>query len=172
VINPHPRKGEHLAWAIAEAAPGLRFVFQESWRIKEERRTEIIDRAKKLGNVEFRPVIDRPEEVYRDARVLLAPYGSERPRVVDEALANGIPVVASNVPGLDECVGTGGVLVDPDGDINEWVSALERLNSDNVYYEEMISAAIRYSQRKEIQPEYLVELFERELRFVLHGQRD
>jgi glycosyltransferase involved in cell wall biosynthesis len=90
-INPHPRKGEHLAWAIAEAAPGLRFVFQESWRIKEERRREIIERAQKLGNVEFRGVIDRPEEVYRDARVLLAPYGPERPRVVDEALACSRP---------------------------------------------------------------------------------
>ena len=168
-INPYPRKGVNLAWAIAEAAPGLNFVFQESWLLKDEQRLEIIEHAQRLGNVEFRAVTDQPEEVYRDARVLLAPYGSERPRVVDEAQANGIPVVASAVPGLDECVGTGGVLIDPHGDIGEWVSALERINSDKEYYEGLVTAAIRHSKRQEIQPDYLIKLFERELQFVIKG---
>ncbi len=171
-INPHPRKGENLAWSIAEAAPELHFVFQESWRLSKERRLEIIRRARKLGNVEFRTVTDRPSQIYRDARVLLAPYGPERPRVIDEAQANGIPVVASNVSGLDESVGAGGVLVDPAGPIDEWVSVLERLNTDKVYYDELVTAAIRNSQRPEIQSDYLTERFERELQYAKQGAKD
>jgi len=166
-INPHPRKGDNLAWAIAEAAHGLKFVFQESWRLNERRRQEVIRRAQNLRNVEFRAVTDRPSEIYRDAWVLLAPYGPERPRVVDEAQANGIPVVASDVPGLDESVGTGGVLVDPVGPIDEWISVLERLKNNKVYYEALVAESIRHSKRAEIQPEYLTEIFERELQYAI-----
>jgi len=170
-INPHPRKGANLAWAIAEAAKGLKFVFQESWRLNEKRRMEVIARAQNLVNVEFRASTDQPAEIYRDARVLLAPYGPERPRVVDEAQANGIPVVASDVPGLDECVGTGGVLIDPKGPIDAWTSVLERLQNDKVYYDELLTAAIKHSKRAEIQPEYLTEIFERELQHAIESSK-
>lgn len=167
-INPHPRKGEELAWKIAEASrdKGLRFVFQENWYLNDERTMEIKNRAQKLGNVEFRKRAERAVNIYRDARVLLAPYGPEKPRVVDEAQANGIPVVASDVPGLDECVGPGGVLVDPEGPVDTWVSILERLHNDELYYKEMADAAIRHSRRPEIQPEYIARCFERELQRV------
>ena len=171
-INPHPRKGEKLAWAIAEAAHELKFVFQESWRLNENRRMEIINRAKKLGNVEFRPVTDRSSEIYRDARVLLAPYGPERPRVVDEAQANGIPVVASDVGGLNESVGPGGVLIDPFGSIDDWISVLKRLESDHVYYEKLASAALSHSKRLELRPEYIVDLFEHELHCAIERSKN
>jgi glycosyltransferase involved in cell wall biosynthesis len=170
-INPHPRKGENLAWAIAEAAQDLKFVFQESWRLNKKRRMEIITRAQNLPNVEFRSATDRPIEIYRDARVLLAPYGPERPRVVDEAQANGIPVVASDVPGLNESVGIGGILVDPAGPVNAWTSALERLQTDEVYYNKLVDAAFRHSKRAEIQPEYLAEIFERELQYAIEHSK-
>jgi hypothetical protein len=176
IVDPNECKVEStrevdLAWAIAKKSSGLKFVFQESWQLKKEHRREIIRRAQALGNVELRSVTDRPSEIYRDARVLLAPYGPERPRVVDEAQANGIPVVASDVPGLDESVGIGGVLLDPSGNINEWVSVLKRLHTDNVYYEELVSAAIRHSKRLEMQPDYLTELFERELQNAIKCSR-
>jgi hypothetical protein len=76
-------------------------------------------------------------------------------------------VVASDVPGLDESVGTGGVLVDPTGNIDDWVSVLEHLNTDKVYYEKLVTAAIKHSKRPEIQSEYLVGLFENELKKVI-----
>ena len=170
-INPHPRKGVNLAWAIAEAAQDLKFVFQESWRLNDKRRIEVVTRAQYLANVEFRSATDRPAEIYRDARVLLAPYGPERPRVIDEAQANGIPVVASDVPGLNESVGTGGVLIDPAGPIDAWTSILERLKTDKAYYNELVDAALRHSQRVEIQPEYLAEIFERELQYAIEHSR-
>ncbi len=163
-INPHPRKGVNLAWAIAKAAPGLKFVFQESWRLNNKSRQEILKRAKQLRNVEFRSATNKVAEIYKDARVLLAPYGPERPRVIDEAQANGIPVVASDVPGLRENVGIGGVLVDPEGPIEAWTKALERFSLDKIYYKKMSSAALYHSKRTEIQPKFLVESFEREIR--------
>jgi len=71
------------------------------------------------------------------------------------------------VPGLDESVGTGGVLVNLSNDIDEWASVLERLNIDNVYYEEMVTAAINHNRRPEIQTDYLFELFESELQYAV-----
>ena len=170
-INPHPIKGVDLAWAIAEASQDLKFVFQESWRLNEKRRTEVITRAQNMANVEFRASTDHLAGVYRDARVLLAPYGPERPRVIDEAQANGIPVVASDVPGLNESVGTGGVVLDPEGSINAWTSVLERLQTDEVYYNELVDAALKHSKRTEIQPEYLTEIFEHELQYAIEHSR-
>jgi len=166
-INPHPRKGLNLAWSIAAAAPQLEFVFQESWPLQEKPRTHIIERAKKLGNVEFRSVTSQPDQIYRDARVLLAPYGPERPRVIDEAQANGIPVVACDIPGLDEGVGPGGELIDPRTDIQEWVSILTRLNIDGRYYKELSMKALEHNRRHEMTSAYLADLFERELRYVM-----
>jgi glycosyltransferase involved in cell wall biosynthesis len=168
-INPHPRKGVNLAWAIAEASKGLQFVFQESWRLIEKRRMEVIAHANNLENVEFRSVTNQPSEVYRDARVLLAPYGPERPRVVDEAQANGIPVVASDVPGLRESVGTGGVLLDPEGPIDAWVSLLKRLHTDTDYYNDLVSAALSHNRRADIQPGYLTQRFESELQHAINS---
>jgi glycosyltransferase involved in cell wall biosynthesis len=170
-INPHPRKGVSLAWAIAEASSGLKFVFQESWRLNEKRRTDVIRRAESLDNVEFRAATDQRAELYRDARVLLVPYGAERPRVVDEAQANGIPVIASDVPGLDESVGEGGVLIDPNGPIDAWTSVLKRLQTDELYYNDLVAAAVKHSKRKEIQPEHLTEQFERELQYSIAHSR-
>ncbi len=166
-INPHPRKGLNLAWSIAAAAPQLGFVFQESWPLPEKRRIRIVDRAKKLGNVVFRSVTSQPDQIYRDARVLLAPYGPERPRVIDEAQANGIPVVACDVPGLDEGVGPGGILIDPKADVQEWVSVLERFTRDDTYYQEYSNKALEHNQRPEMKSAYLAELFERELRYSI-----
>ena len=61
--------------------------------------------------------------------------------------------------------------VDVGGAIDEWVSVLERLNTDKVYYEELVSAAIKHSRRPEIKSDYLVELFERELQYAIKRSR-
>jgi hypothetical protein len=48
---------------------------------------------------------------------------------------------------------------------------LERLNTDKVYYEEMVTAAI-HNRRPEIEPDYLmIELFERELQYAVERAR-
>jgi glycosyltransferase involved in cell wall biosynthesis len=67
------------------------------------------------------------------ARALLVPSLSYEgaPRVVLEAYASGVPVVASRLGGLPELVedGSSGILVRP-GDVAAWTAAVERLTED------------------------------------------
>lgn len=49
-----------------------------------------------------------------DAFVLPSRFGEGRPNVLMEALACGVPVVATDIPGVGETVGSGGLLVPPE----------------------------------------------------------
>lgn len=87
--------------------------------------------------VEFRPPVP-PEEARRlvaDARAVLVPslWYEAFPRVVVEAYASGVPVVASRIGALPEVVeeGVTGLLAEP-GDPASWTTALERLREDEV----------------------------------------
>lgn len=76
---------------------------------------------------------ERVPELMAQARGLLIPSRSEGlPRVVVEAFAAGVPVIASRVGGLPELVddGVNGLLVDVD-DVDGWRFAIQRLTADN-----------------------------------------
>jgi glycosyltransferase involved in cell wall biosynthesis len=86
------------------------------------------------SNVEFRPTVS-PGEVpalIREARALLLPsicYEAQ-PRVILEAYAAGVPVLASDLGALPEAVPPdSGLLVVP-GDAGAWSRAVERLLDD------------------------------------------
>src|SRR5262249_12866168 len=99
--------------------------------------------------------------------VLFAPYGDSRPRVVAEAQSNGIPVLGTEVPGLVEGVGPGGILVDPDAPVSAWVSALSTLWDDQAAYARYCEAAREHAARPEMRPEYLAQRVEEELARVV-----
>lgn len=86
-------------------------------------------------NVEFLRTVppDRVRTLIRSARAILVPSRSDEGagRVVLEAYASGVPVIASRVGGLPEAVveGTTGVLVPP-GDVSAWRAAVESLLDD------------------------------------------
>jgi len=85
-------------------------------------------------SVRFRGALAAEEvpTLLADARALLMPSRSEGlPRVVAEAFAAGVPVIASRVGGLPELVrdGLNGLLVDPDDD-DGWRAAVARLADD------------------------------------------
>ena len=65
-----------------------------------------------------------------------------RPRVVLEALAAGVPVVASRVGGLPELVAPGchGELCEP-GDLGSFVAAIERIEADRALLRRYKAAA-------------------------------
>lgn len=69
----------------------------------------------------------------RRARALLLPsiWYEGQPRVVLEAYAAGVPVVATRIGGLEELVvdGQAGLLVDA-GDVSSWAVALKRISDD------------------------------------------
>ncbi|MET3636602.1 glycosyltransferase family 4 protein [Curtobacterium oceanosedimentum] len=90
---------------------------------------------------------DRISEVYRDSDVMLFPTeGDPYGLVVDEALAAGVPVVASDRAGdiswrLED--GRGWIL--PFDDVGAWTRTLDELAADRSLLPEMSAAALRYS---------------------------
>jgi glycosyltransferase involved in cell wall biosynthesis len=85
--------------------------------------------------VEYRGVLPAAEipSLISGARALLLPSLSFEgaPRVVLEAYASGVPVLASRLGGLPELIehGSSGVLVRP-ADVAAWIAAVERLTED------------------------------------------
>jgi glycosyltransferase involved in cell wall biosynthesis len=84
--------------------------------------------------------------------VLLAPsqWNEGWGRVVSEAQASGIPVLASRRGGLPEAVGAGGILVDAESDIAAWQAALARLWDDGDAYAGYCAAAFAHAARPEL----------------------
>jgi glycosyltransferase involved in cell wall biosynthesis len=86
------------------------------------------------ANVEFRPTVS-PADVpalIREARALLVPslWYEAQPRVILEAYAAGVPVLASDLGALPEAVGPDSGLLVPPGDAAAWADAVERLLDD------------------------------------------
>lgn len=84
------------------------------------------------GTVEFRGLVPHAEvaDILRRARALLVPslWYEAQPRVILEAYAAGVPVIASRIGGLSDLVkdGESGLLVTP-GDLGAWAEAIGRL---------------------------------------------
>jgi glycosyltransferase involved in cell wall biosynthesis len=87
------------------------------------------------SSVEYRGALPADEipSLLSRARALLLPSLSYEgaPRVVLEAYASGVPVLAGRLGGLPELIedGSSGVLVRP-GDVAAWAAAVERLTED------------------------------------------
>jgi len=121
-INPSLEKGAvfviQLALMMEKTRPDIRFEVVESrsrWqdvlrmvtaRLGEER-TE-------LGNVLLTPNVQDMRPVYARAKVLLVPsvWWDSGPRVIVEAMLNGVPVLGSSSGGIAENVGEGGMIID------------------------------------------------------------
>lgn len=150
LVNPHPDHGLDLVVSLAGRRPEIPFVLQESWAMTDVERAALRARIGSLANVELRPPAADPAAVFRDARVLLAPYGSGRPRVVVEAQHNGIPVLARGYPAMEEAVGHGGVILPADADVARWSEALGELWRDRSRYDELCRLAVEHDARPEI----------------------
>jgi glycosyltransferase involved in cell wall biosynthesis len=90
--------------------------------------------------------------VYRRAKIVLVPsqWKEAWGRIVSEAHLSGIPVVASNIGGLPESTGPGGVLLDPSTPAADWAAEIKRLWTDKEHYQRLSQAALDYSQRVEL----------------------
>jgi glycosyltransferase involved in cell wall biosynthesis len=169
-VNPHPLKGVDLAWRVAEAAPEIPFVFLEAWPLPPDQRDGYATRARALGNVELRPATTDPHAIYSDARVLLVPYVDQnRPRVVAEAQANGIPVVGLDCGGVAEAVGPGGTVLPETAPPAAWAAELRRLWGDAGAYDALVDAARLHSTREEMRPVWLAGRFLGAIEQVVEG---
>lgn len=150
MVNPQQSKGGLVALALAEARPDIPFVFYEAWSGDI---SAIRQKADSLPNVEWRgPVLD-PRKVYEEARILLAPSQAEEAwgMVASEAQCSGIPVLGSDIGGLAESIGDGGIRLAPDAAPGEWLRALDLLWNEPQRWSEYSAAARRRAQRADIQ---------------------
>lgn len=161
-INPKPVKGLDIALAVARACPEIPFSFVEGWPLTAEEHEALLKDLSDLPNVTFRPSTKDMKSVYGRCKILLAPsrwqeaYG----RVASEPQFSGIPVIASDRGGLPEAVGDGGILLDPDGPLEAWVSAVRRLWEDDAYYETLSQAALQHVRRPALTPEKQLDMWE------------
>jgi glycosyltransferase involved in cell wall biosynthesis len=157
LVNPIVPKGVEIALRLAEARPDIPFEFVECWELNPED-MQRRKRAESMPNITWHSRMLDLRPIYARARVLLAPsqWDEGWGRVVSEAQASGIPVLASRRGGLPEAVGPGGILVDPDNNISAWKEALSRLWDDEEAYRNYSAAALSHSLRPEIRPEYVL----------------
>lgn len=159
-INPDPSRGAAVFWAVAERLPQVHFVMQESWPISGTLLADVQANVSRLPNTQFRRRVPPGPALYRDARVVMMPYKvNNRPRVILEAHANGIPVIVADTPGLVEAVGSGGLVI-PLEAIDAWVEAIQAVWDDPQRYAELSRAAFDHSQRAEVNPVIVTEQFE------------
>jgi glycosyltransferase involved in cell wall biosynthesis len=156
LINPYPEKGGMIALALARARRDVPFEFIESWP-DYENLTRLREEASLLPNIQWRrPVLDT-KVLYKNTRILIVPSQWEEAwgRVVNEAQASAIPVVASDIGGLPESVGRGGILVSPPGDLDMWRRRLFGLWDDPAEYTRLSAAALERVSQPDLQPERL-----------------
>jgi len=154
MINPRPLKGGEIAVEVARRCGDIPFLFVEAWSGRDADIRSIRQYALSLANVTWLPVQKDMSAIYGASRLLLVP--SQCPEtwgmIVTEAHHWGIPVVASRLGALPDTVGPGGLLVDADADIDEWVEAVRQLWDNPTAHRAYAKAALEYARRDEIDP--------------------
>ncbi|MEZ5243790.1 MAG: glycosyltransferase [Acidimicrobiales bacterium] len=160
LVNPLASHGLHVIGPLAAARPDIPIVLQESWSLAGTDRREVERLLAAHDSITFRAFEPRPGIVFRDARMLLTPHQVDnRPRTVLEAQANGLPVVASDLPGLREAVGDGGTLVAPDAGPDEWIRAVGTLWDDESHWMALSDRARMHAARPEVRPDAIAAHF-------------
>ena len=161
-VSPVAQKGLDTALALAAARPDVPFVFQHCSRVHLRDPGPLERSAAALPNVAVRHPVASPAELYRDARIVLAPstYPEGFGRVVAEAQASGIPALASDVGGLPEAAGDAAVLVPADAPVERWLGGLARLWDDPAAYASYAARADASSRSGRLSPAVVAERFE------------
>ncbi|MFZ4541989.1 MAG: glycosyltransferase [Rickettsiales bacterium] len=173
-INPQPSKGVDIALNIARECPEIPFVFCEGWPLESDARQKLEAQIAPLPNVTLVPNTGNMSEIYGKSKIVLTPSRWEEAfgRVACEPQFSGIPVVSSNVGGLPEAVGKGGMLVDPNAPIGDWVNAVKKLWSDDTFYKSKSAAAIQHMNEADLNIESLTSYWEKVIQEVIDAHSD
>jgi len=157
-----PHKGEEIVARLTERLPGFEFVAMGV--PLSDPRAE--GRVRHLGRT------CQPRDLYASVSVMLVPSiaGEGFPRVALEAMANGIPVVASRIGGLPEAVEDAGILLDVDADrakmAEGFAQAIERLFSHEAEFQDLSMRSLcrveRYDRFQKEQAKEHAEMLMRE----------
>ncbi|MBD3261909.1 MAG: glycosyltransferase [Candidatus Altiarchaeales archaeon] len=128
-VKPIKIKGVDVVAELVELLPGKKFLFAG------ETQSEYAYLCSR-ENVECLGHVQNMREAYCRAKILLAPsvMADSSPRVVYEAMINGIPCITSNVGGAAEVGGNAAIKL-PRQDTDAWASEINRLFEDQEYYE-------------------------------------
>lgn len=155
-INLIPEKGVEVAIKIARSLPQENFLFvkgkwEGDWGL-------YLKLADSLPNVEIWDNQQDMRRVYAVTDILLVPshFIETFGRVIIEAQAKCIPVIASSLGGIPYTLGQGGILVDSKNDSQPYINALKRLRTDEDYYIQLSALALQNSQRPEFDLQYQV----------------
>jgi glycosyltransferase involved in cell wall biosynthesis len=151
LINPQPIKGLEIGLKLAQNFKNIPFLFVDAWASRKDRST-YRHCAKNLLNIEWCESVADMRKIYRQARILIVPSQCEEGwgRVVSEAQVSGIPILASNLGGLKESVGYGGMLL-PHDNFQAWRETLEQMYFDDIAVRDISKKAIQHATREEIQ---------------------
>ena len=164
-INPDPIKGLDITLSIARHCSEIPFSIIETWPLETAEKQHLLTQLEALPNVTLSGAVNDMRDIYAKAKILLVPSRVEEAygRVASEAQFSGIPVVASSRGGLPEAVGRGGLVLDPDGPIEAWVSAVRRLWQEPDYYEGLSQEAFAHACRPSLDCGVQIEMWEHAL---------
>jgi glycosyltransferase involved in cell wall biosynthesis/lauroyl/myristoyl acyltransferase len=142
-VSLQNRKGADVAMNIAMARPAMPFIFVESWTMSPSETTSIRERLSRLPNVRVLPNQEDLAPILAETKLLLMPSRSQEAwgRMASEAQACGIPVLASSRGQLPATVGKGGICLDPDEPLSNWLSAFDRMMNDPDCYDRLSTEA-------------------------------
>lgn len=161
LVNPLPEKGVSLFLRLVDMAsrqaPDMQFLVVEGRGRLQSAVEQLKMRPDLLSRVKLLPTQQDMRQVYRQTRVLLMPsfWFEAAGRVLIEAVANGIPVLATGRGGIPETLAGGGTLLDvperclqnhwlvpSEAEAAPWWQAMRALHEDEVHYQAMSARAL------------------------------
>jgi glycosyltransferase involved in cell wall biosynthesis len=160
-VNPVYEKGLDKALRLAELLPQRRFQFVRGWFLPRALAEENERRVRAAPNVTYRERTRDMRSVYAQTSVLVAPSVWEEAfgRVILEAHASSIPVIATRIGGIPEALGGGGLLLLPEASPEEWAGAVESVLSDGALRSRLSAQARANAARPELDPECIADRF-------------
>lgn len=156
-VCPYPEKGLNTALSLAGKNPDIPFVFLESWPLNEVDLKALELTLQSLPNVTLVRTQQSMLPIYQQTKISLIPSVCEEAwgRIATESHINGIPVLASEIGGLPESVGNGGILIPANANSEQWSIALRKLWDDSKFYQQKSKQALDYAKRESIDIDYL-----------------
>ncbi len=158
-VNPVREKGIEMVFALARQRPSIPFTVVESWGLSVSWRKQCFEKALRCGNIEWIPKSLGMESTFQHARMLLVPRYSEEGfcRLVTEAQAGGLPVLASDRGNLPANVGEGGSVLSLDADLDLWLGRIDAYTGDDELHGDLARRARKHSARSGIAADVVVK---------------